>query len=65
MKKILLFITFSIAIMTQTLAQQTTLISKEEVTAKAVANNNSIKISEQEFLEAKADFDQTKAVFFA
>ncbi|GAK89904.1 outer membrane protein [Nonlabens ulvanivorans] len=63
MKKILLFITFSIAIMTQTLAQQTTLISKEEVTAKAVANNNSIKISEQEFLEAKADFDQTKAVF--
>ncbi len=63
MKKILLFITFSIAILTQALAQQTTLISKEEVTAKVVANNNSIKISEQEFLEAKADFDQTKAVF--
>lgn len=63
MKKILLFITFSIAILTQATAQQTTLISKEEVAEKVVKNNNSIKISEQEFLEAKADFDQTKAVF--
>ncbi|WP_397301245.1 TolC family protein [Nonlabens ulvanivorans] len=63
MKKILLFITFSIAILTQATAQQTTLISKEEVAEKVVKKNNSIKISEQEFLEAKADFDQTKAVF--
>ncbi|EAS18751.1 outer membrane efflux protein [Flavobacteria bacterium BBFL7] len=63
MKKILLFITFSIAILTQATAQQTTLISKEEVAEKVVKNNNSIKISKQEFLEAKADFDQTKAVF--
>jgi outer membrane protein TolC len=63
MKKILFFIIGSCSVLSQGYAQQPTLISKEEVAAKVVENNTSIKISEQEFLEAKADYSQTKAVF--
>lgn len=63
MKKIIVFIIASIATVSQVFAQQTVLISKEEVATKVTENNNSIKISQQEFMEAKADFNQTKAVF--
>ena len=63
MKKIIVFIIVSIATVSQVFAQQTVLISKEEVAIKVTKNNSSIKISQQEFMEAKADFNQTKAVF--
>jgi outer membrane protein TolC len=63
MKKTLFFIICSCVALSQGYAQQATLISKEEVATRVIENNNSIKISEQEFLEAKADFNQTKAVF--
>jgi outer membrane protein TolC len=62
-KTLLLFIIGSCFVFAQGYAQQATLISKDEVAARVIENNNSIKISEQEFLEAKADFSQTKAVF--
>jgi outer membrane protein TolC len=63
MKKIIVFIIVSITTVSQVFAQQTVLISKEEVAIKVTENNSSIKISQQEFMEAKADFNQTKAVF--
>jgi outer membrane protein TolC len=43
-------------------AQQTTPISKVEVLEKLLENNQSIKISEQEFFGARADYRQTNAV---
>lgn len=50
-------------IMMHGFAQQTTLISREEVAVKVNENNSALKISEQEFQESKADYDQTKASF--
>ena len=47
----------------QTNAQQTTLITKEEVVSKVTQNNTSLKISEQNFKEAQAEFRQTNAIF--
>lgn len=44
-------------------AQQLVPITKTEVLTKVSDENRSIKISEQEYLEAKADFNQTNAVF--
>ncbi|TYA54332.1 TolC family protein [Formosa maritima] len=44
-------------------AQQLVPITKAEVLTKVSEDNRSIKISEQEYLEAKADFNQTNAVF--
>jgi len=44
-------------------AQQLVPITKAEVLAKVSEENQSIKISEQEYFEAKADFNQTRAVF--
>lgn len=44
-------------------AQQTVLLSKKEVQNKVQKNNASLKISEQSYQEAKADFNQTNAVF--
>ncbi|MGJ8684948.1 MAG: TolC family protein [Nonlabens sp.] len=63
MKKNLVLLLCMLVFVTQGLAQNIVLISKDDVALKVTENNNSIKISEQEFLEAKADFDQTKAVF--
>ena len=63
MKKILFFSILTFALAIQGFAQQTSLISKEEVIAKVKESNSSLKISEQEFMEAKADFNQTKATF--
>ena len=45
-------------------AQETIPISKGEVLEKLSENNQSIKISEQEFLGARADYRQTNAVLF-
>ena len=53
----LLFFAFQMGI-----AQVTTLISKEEVIAKVKESNNTLKISEQDVLAAKGDFNQTNAI---
>jgi outer membrane protein TolC len=63
MKKLLFLYLLGFTIVPIAHAQQTTLISKEAVALMVSKNNNAIKISEQEFLEAKADFDKTKAIF--
>ncbi|HLV69057.1 MAG TPA: TolC family protein [Xanthomarina sp.] len=44
-------------------AQQLVPVTKTEVLARVSEENRSIKISEQEYLEAKADFKQTNAIF--
>lgn len=44
-------------------AQERVPITKAEVLTKVSENNTSIKISEEEFNQAKADFRQTNAVF--
>jgi outer membrane protein TolC len=44
-------------------AQDTVLISKEEVLTKVSEENRSIKISEQEYIEARSDYRQTNVVF--
>ena len=44
-------------------AQQLTPISKQDVLSRVTDNNQSIKISQQEFNAAKADYRQTNAVF--
>ena len=43
-------------------SQSEQLISKQEVFEKVVANNNNIKISEQDILMAKGDYNQTNAI---
>lgn len=43
--------------------QQLTPISKSEILSRVNDNNQSLKISEQEFKQARADFRQTNAVF--
>ncbi|SDL36308.1 TolC family protein [Kriegella aquimaris] len=45
-----------------TRAQQSVLITKEEVVAKVRENNNTIKMSEQDVLAALGDYRQTNAV---
>ena len=44
-------------------AQEVVPISKAEVKSKVAENNTSIKISEEDFKQARADFRQTNAVF--
>ena len=44
-------------------AQELKPISKSEVLSRVSENNQSLKISEQEFKQARADFRQTNAVF--
>ncbi|WP_452226180.1 TolC family protein [Lacinutrix cladophorae] len=55
----LALLAFSISIK----AQEMVPIAKAEVLAKVSENNTSIKISEEEFKQAKADYRQTNAVF--
>ena len=55
----LLLWSFSLAMHAQTVVA----ISKAEVLSKVAENNTSIKISEEEFKQAKADYKQTNAVF--
>jgi outer membrane protein TolC len=64
MNKQTLLFGFSLLIATFAVqAQQVIPITKAEVLTKVSEENRAIKISEQEFLEAKADFKQTNAVF--
>lgn len=44
-------------------AQEITPITKADVLLKVIESNTSIKISEQEFIKARADYRQTNAVF--
>ncbi|WP_027879856.1 TolC family protein [Mesoflavibacter zeaxanthinifaciens] len=46
-----------------TQAQEVKPISKSEVLTQVSENNTSIKISEEEFNQAKADYNQTNAIF--
>jgi hypothetical protein len=55
--KLRLFITiFLFGLMLQ--AQEVRTIAKEEVTSRVKENNQKLKISEQEFFEARADYRQ-------
>lgn len=49
--------------LTQVQGQQTTLISKEEVVNRVAQNNTSLRISEQSYQLARAEFRQTNAIF--
>jgi len=57
---LLLFSLFNILIVT---AQQEKIISFEEVLSNVEKNNHTIKISEQDYSIAKADYSQTNSVF--
>jgi outer membrane protein TolC len=58
----ILVLTFSL-ITNMLNAQEVIPITKVEVLRKVSENNTAIKISEQEFIQAKADYRQTNAVF--
>ena len=61
MKKLLLIMAFfGASIYLQ--AQETLLITKEEVLTKVIQGNNTLKISAQEVLAAQGDYNQTNAV---
>ncbi len=60
--KHILFITFFLFNFLNSIAQQETTISLNDALSKVEKNNYSIKISEQEYNMAKADFNQTNAI---
>lgn len=61
-KLLVLTITF-LSVVSVLTAQEVIPITKSEVLNKVTQDNTSLKISEQEFFEAKADYSQTNAVF--
>ncbi|WP_024480671.1 TolC family protein [Cellulophaga baltica] len=66
MKSIYKIITKSFVLLSCTFvlhAQETVPVSKTDILAKVAENNNAIKISEQEFNAARADYRQTNAIF--
>lgn len=64
MKKIQLSaILFLFFVGLQVRAQQVQPVSKDTVMKRVIENNRKLKISEQEFLQARADYRQTNAVF--
>ncbi|MCF4101148.1 TolC family protein [Gillisia sp. M10.2A] len=62
MKKILI-LTYTLLFCSFMQAQQIELISKEEVLTQVKENNLHLKILEQEVIMAKADYNQTNAIF--
>lgn len=54
-----MFLSFTLAIH----AQETVPVSKADILTKVAEKNNAIKISEQEFNAARADYRQTNAIF--
>ena len=62
MKKILIIIPI-IFLSLLSKAQEIVLIAKEDVVAKVKENNNTIKMSRQDVLMAKGDYNQTNTVF--
>jgi len=64
MKQITYILTFMLLLMTSIVkAQETVPISKTDVLNRVSKENLSIKISEQEFVKARADYRQTNAFF--
>ncbi|RED47393.1 TolC family protein [Seonamhaeicola aphaedonensis] len=63
MKKIIIFLTMSFIGSPLLQAQEVVLITKANVLSKVSDSNLSIKISNEEFNQARADFRQTNAVF--
>lgn len=64
MKKSIYIFTISLLLGAISLnAQESVLITKEKVLSLVSENNRSIKISEQDFYQARADFRQTNTVF--
>ena len=61
--KINIFFPFLCLLPALIFAQPTVPISKAEVLEKVVAQNNQLKIGEQQVLAAKGDYNQTNAVF--
>lgn len=61
-KRIIIYILI-FAFSTSIFAQENQFISESEAIKIASTNNSSLKISYQDFLQAKADYNQTKAVF--
>ncbi|MFD1292727.1 TolC family protein [Lutibacter holmesii] len=59
----IILLTFFLSSFLSINAQQETSISLEEVLSKAVENNYTIKISEEDLNAAKAAYNQTKSVF--
>ena len=57
-----LFIVF-LSYVTMMQAQEVISIAKSEVLSKVSQDNTSLKISEQEFIESRADYRQTNAIF--
>lgn len=63
MKNLLLFLTIGLFFSTSMQSQEVKSITKSEVLSKVLEENSSLKISEQEFLKAQADYRQTNSVF--
>ncbi|WP_420321484.1 TolC family protein [Flagellimonas sp.] len=63
MKKGTILLIALTSLLYETMAQQTTLISMDEVRTKVQKNNTSLKISEQTYLGARADYRQTNSIF--
>jgi len=64
MKKHIFIVTFGWLFISATInAQEVKSITKSEVLSKVLEDNTSIKISEQEFLKARADYRQTNSIF--
>ncbi|KKL70922.1 hypothetical protein LCGC14_2100070 [marine sediment metagenome] len=61
--KITVYILASLLLSMSLHAQDVVPIGKSEVLSKVTENNTSIKISEQDFMQARADYRQTNAVF--
>jgi len=63
MKKLIVIAFLTIVIPLELMhSQEVRLVSKQEVIDKVYKNNNSIKISEQDYNQARADYRQTNAV---
>lgn len=62
MKKTILVL-LALASTTLLVAQEQKPLSKEQAVNSVLENNRNLKISEQEFLQARADYRQTNAVF--
>jgi len=64
MKKYIYIINFGLLLLSASLySQELKPISKSEVLSKVLEQNTSLKISEQEFLKARAEYRQTNSVF--
>jgi len=63
MNKIYIVAFTLLGIVFNSMSQEIVFISKEKVLDKMIENNQSIKISEEDYNQARADFRQTNAVF--